>query len=98
MTALRAKGLWALVLALVAVVGAACGAAATPTPTPQATSDEGSSASAPPAAPAQTVSVGYNEGQMIPDFSIQLTDGRTVTRDQLLAQGRPAFLFFYATW
>lgn len=56
---------------------------------------------APPAAapvPTSTAKVGTDVGNRIPDFDFMLTDGSTVTTTDLLATGRPAFIFFYAEY
>ena len=45
-----------------------------------------------------TVATGNAVGQRVPDFGIELTGGETVTAEQLLAEGQPTFLFFFATW
>ena len=59
-----------------------------------------------PAAPSPTVApvssaidfkIGNNIGDRIPDFEIELTDGTPITSAGLLQNGRPAFLFFFAT-
>ena len=59
-----------------------------------------------PAAPSPTVApvqsaidfkIGNNIGDRIPDFEIVLTDGTPITSAGLLQNGRPAFLFFFAT-
>ena len=41
--------------------------------------------------------IGNNIGDRIPDFEIKLTDGSPITSAGLLQNGRPAFLFFFAT-
>ena len=48
--------------------------------------------------PTSTAKVGTDEGNRIPDFDFTLTDGSTVTTADLLATGRPAFIFFYAEY
>ncbi len=42
--------------------------------------------------------IGNNVGERIPDFSITLIDGSTVTSADLLAERQPTFLFFFETW
>jgi len=42
--------------------------------------------------------IGNNVGERIPDFSITLIDGSTVTSSDLLAERQPTFLFFFETW
>ena len=41
--------------------------------------------------------VGHQVGNLVPDFTLALADGSTVTSAQLIEEGRPAFLFFFAT-
>ena len=41
--------------------------------------------------------VGYQVGEYIPEFSIGLVDGQTVTATGQVTEGRPTFLFFWAT-
>lgn len=41
--------------------------------------------------------VGHQVGNLVPDFTLALADGSTVTAAQLIGEGRPAFLFFFAT-
>ena len=74
-------------VAFAAMLAAACG------------SDE-------PSAPSPTVAprpsaidfkIGNNIGDRIPEFEIVLTDGSPITSAGLLQNGRPAFLFFFAT-
>ena len=48
--------------------------------------------------PTSTAREGKDVGDRIPDFDFTLTDGSTVTTADLLATGRPAFIFFYAEY
>ena len=48
--------------------------------------------------PTSTAKVGTDVGNRIPDFDFTLTDGSTVTTTDLLATGRPVFIFFYAEY
>ena len=45
-----------------------------------------------------STTIGNNVGERIPDFSITLIDGSTVTSSDLLAERQPTFLFFFETW
>ena len=47
-----------------------------------------------PAAP----KVGRNVGDRVPDFTITLDDGTVKTSAEMVASGRPGFMFFFATW
>ena len=43
------------------------------------------------------VAPGHQIGYRIPDFALELADGGAVTAADLVAQGQPTFLFFWAT-
>jgi thiol-disulfide isomerase/thioredoxin len=45
-----------------------------------------------------TLSVGTNVGQRIPEFIINLTEDRSKTSTEILAEGKPVFIYFMATW
>ena len=49
-------------------------------------------------APDPVVKVGNSVGDHIPDFELRLEGGLTASSAALLAERRPAFLFFFATW
>ncbi len=40
---------------------------------------------------------GAQVGRRIPSFTLELFQGRTVTSNELMAEGKPTFLFFWAT-
>ena len=42
--------------------------------------------------------IGSAVGELVPDFEVTFIDGSSVSREELAADGRPAFLFFMATW
>jgi peroxiredoxin len=42
--------------------------------------------------------VGTKVGNLAPQYSLRLTDGKKVDSAELISQGKPAFLFFFATW
>ena len=48
--------------------------------------------------PAQEVKIGSAIGERAPDFEVTFLDGTSVSREELAAEGRPAFLYFMATW
>ena len=48
--------------------------------------------------PVMTAKVGNTVGEHVPEFVLNLSDGGSVTTSQLLADGKPVFLFFMATW
>ena len=45
--------------------------------------------------PSQT---GNQEGHRVPDFTLVLEDGSTITSASLIEAGQPTFLFFWATY
>lgn len=48
--------------------------------------------------PALEIKIGSAVGERVPDFEVTFLDGRSVSREGLAADDRPAFLFFMATW
>lgn len=44
-----------------------------------------------------TNDIGNQVGYRIPDFTLELADGSTVTSSGLVEEGRPTYLFFWAT-
>ena len=48
--------------------------------------------------PAREVKIGSAVGERVPNFEVTFLDGTSVSSAQLAAEGRPAFLFFMATW
>lgn len=52
----------------------------------------------PSAKQAPEVKIGSSIGDRAPDFKVTFQDGSSVSREELAAEGRPAFLFFMATW
>ena len=47
---------------------------------------------------ARLPAVGTQVGARVPDFTLKLAGGSQVTSQELLAQHKPTFLFFFATW
>ena len=45
----------------------------------------------------EAIDVGNQVGYQIPDFTLELADGSTVTSSGLVEEGRPTYLFFWAT-
>ena len=67
-----------------------------PPPPPAATS-----APTPAPAPTQalaTVKVGHRVGDQAPDYTLALTGDRQITSADLVAEGKPVFILFHATW
>ncbi|MDE2823063.1 MAG: hypothetical protein OXK79_06120 [Chloroflexota bacterium] len=59
------------------------------------------SAPDPTAAPApseETVNVGHRVGDRAPDYMLALTGDRQVNSADLVAEGKPVFILFHATW
>ena len=77
----------AICACLVALALAACGSEEPAAPSPTVV----------PRASAIDFKIGNNIGDRIPEFEIVLTDGSPITSAGLLQNGRPAFLFFFAT-
>ena len=73
--------------------GASIAPSQTANPAPSA-----SVAPAPTTKPVAEVKTGNSVGNRVPDFEIRLVDGSAVTSASLLSEGRPVFLFFFATW
>ncbi len=74
-------------LALIVALAVACGSEDPPAPSPTVA----------PVTSAIDFKIGNNIGDRIPDFEIKLTDGTPIASAGLLRNGRPAFLFFFAT-
>ena len=45
----------------------------------------------------EPLDTGGQVGNRIPDFALELADGSTVTSEGLVLEGRPTYLFFWAT-
>ena len=56
-----------------------------------------SAGSAAPVVEQPLVEIGNDIGNRIPDFTLELAEGATVTSASLVEQGQPAFLFFFST-
>ena len=50
-----------------------------------------------PAVESSLPDAGNKVGYRIPDFTLELVDGEKVSSETLLAEGKPTFLFFFAT-
>jgi hypothetical protein len=48
--------------------------------------------------PLSNVKTGTKVGERLPEFSMRLTDGSTLTSEDLVTKGKPVFLYFFATW
>lgn len=64
---------------------------ATPAPSPTNSATPAPVAKDPP-------TVGTSVGNIVPNFEFTLVDGTKISTAQLSSQGRPVFLFFFATW
>ncbi len=47
--------------------------------------------------PLGDATVGHQIGNIIPEFTLALADGSTITSTQLVNDSRPTFLFFFAS-
>ena len=45
-----------------------------------------------------SATIGTTVGNRIPDVSMRLNNGSTVSTGSLIGEGKPTFLFFFATW
>jgi len=45
-----------------------------------------------------SATIGTTVGNRIPDISMRLNNGSTVSTGSLIGEGKPTFLFFFATW
>ena len=57
----------------------------------------------PPPAPAPTpsettIDIGHQVGDRAPEFMLALTDDRQINSAELVAEGKPVFILFHATW
>ncbi len=69
---------------------------AIPTPAPTATAVPPTPTAIPTPAPA--VAVGSSVGERVPEFTLSLADGSTVSATSLIQAERPTFLFFFASF
>ena len=77
---------------------AACASETEPPPTTQPARILAAPAPASQGATAGDGIVGSSVGSIAPDFQVRLIDGSSVTSAALREEGRPVFLFFFATW
>ena len=72
-----------------------------PAAPPAAAAPAPSSAPEPTAAPAnseETINIGHRVGDRAPDYMLALTGDRMVSSAELVAEGKPVFILFHATW
>ena len=69
----------------------------TPAPAPTSTVAPTPTEASAPVAPEPLPEVGSKVGNRIPDVTLELFDGTTVSTAGLVAEGKPTFLFFFAT-
>ena len=56
-------------------------------------------AAAPAPAPSETtIDIGHQVGDRAPEFMLALTDDRQINSTELVAEGKPVFILFHATW
>ena len=77
----------------------ACGAGSEPAPTPAAAPSESVSLPTPAeAAEPSGPAVGARVGDRAPDFTLTLSQDQRISSTDLIAQGKPIFILFSATW
>ena len=87
--------------ALCLLTAMACGAGSEPAPTPAAPPAAAPSESVSPPAAATEASapaVGVRVGDRAPDFALTLSQDQRISSADLVAQGKPVFILFHATW
>lgn len=85
--------------ALILVVGGALALLANSKDLPQDQSAAGRSIVSPNADVSfASATIGGNVGNRIPDVDIRLYNGDTVSTSKLVDEGKPTFLYFFATW
>ena len=100
-------------VAVGSLLSAACGGDSEPsTETQSSDTTSSTSTSAPPPPPATTsappppaatqapatVKVGHRVGDQAPEYMLALTGDRQVNSANLVAEGKPVFILFHATW
>ena len=83
---------------LAAVAALACGASGQGNARSASLPEAAPPAEATVQSPAADPDVGSSVGDRAPDFEMRLADGTLVTFASLIAESRPAFLYFFATW
>ena len=87
------------VVALAAIVGALVFFANDSKGTPEAqTGEAGSITRTSSDLSSAVATIGTSVGYRIPDISMVLNNGNTVSTGGLVREGKPTFLFFFATW
>ncbi len=98
----QSAALGAAFAAVLTLAIAACASDATPeqdvTAAPPADIPVAASAPQQAQAPDPIAKIGNSVGDHVPDFDLRLGGGLTASSAVLLAERRPAFLFFFATW
>ena len=46
----------------------------------------------------ESTKIGTNVGERVPEFIMRLTDRSTASSADLVTEGKPVFLYFFATW
>ena len=109
MTKLKSLAALALLLAASGVLFAACGSLeieVTSSETSDSTEPEVSSSSETAAGADESIAaisepeveIGSDVGQMVPAFYFNDGASTKVTSEELFAQGRPSFFYFFTTW
>ena len=86
------------------LIALACGAGSEPAPTPTdpPTAAPSTLETAQPSTPEPTQpsapTVGTRVGDRAPDFTLTLSQDQQISSTELVAQGKPIFILFHATW
>ncbi len=100
----RAAAVFVIVIAAAYVAATACGSdnadgersQAQPTHDTAAVLDQDTGAETVEAM--ESIKVGRNVGERVPDFTITFDGGTVQTSVELIEAGRPVFMFFFSTW
>ena len=84
---------WGIPILLALGLGCSAGAGEPATTTAASTPPSSEST-----APSPDISVGTQVGNTLPHFEFTLLDGDKRSTEQLAADGKPVFLYFFATW
>ena len=80
--------------ALSLLIALACGAGSEPAPAAPPAAAPSTLAPTQPSAPA----AGARVGDRAPDFTLTLSQDQRISSTDLIAQGKPVFILFHATW
>ena len=70
----------------------------TTTSAPEPTAASAPEPTAAPARSEETIDIGHRVGDRAPEYMLALTGDRMVNSAELVAEGKPVFILFHATW